>query len=167
MRTGGEVAIGRAWRRRLPGRVRSLHALRGPREALLFMRVAAFAASVPWLVRLPLPRLAALLDGPPRRARAGAIEVEIERLDRLVALAPRVARPLVRTGCLTRGVTLYRFLRRAGIDVELRFGLDPRAADDPADGHCWLTLDGEPLLEREDPARFVEIWRLPRSPTRP
>jgi len=158
-----DVAIGRAWRRRLPGRVRSLSALRSPREALLLVRVAAFAATVPWLMRLPLPRLAALLDRAPppsrRRGRADAA-AELERLDRLVALAPRVARPLVRTGCLTRGVTLYRFLRRAGLGVELRFGLDPRAG--AADGHCWLALDGEPLLEREDPRpRFVEVWRLP------
>jgi len=160
MAPDAEQAIGLAWRRRLPGRVRSLHALRSPHEAVLFARVAAFAAAVPWLMRLPLPRLAALVDRPPRRRRTRDAAVEVERLERLVTLAPRVARPLVRTGCLTRGVTLYRFLRRAGLDVELRFGLDPRAID--ADGHCWLTLGGEPFLEREDPRpRFTEIWRLP------
>ncbi len=162
MSPAADAAIVRAWRRRLPGRVRSLNALRGPREALLLVRVAAFAATVPWLMRLPLPRLAALLDRPPRRRRAGATGAEVERLARLVALAPRVARPLVRTGCLTRGVTLYRYLRRAGLDVELRFGLDPRAgAHADADAHCWLALDGEPFLEREDPTRFAVVWRLP------
>lgn len=157
-----DAAVGRAWRRRLPGRVRSVSALRGPREALLFVRVAAFGATVPLLMRLPLPRLAALLSRPPRRRPpSAAAPADVERLARLVALAPRVARPLVRTGCLTRGLTLYRFLRRAGLDVELRFGLDPRSPA-AADGHCWLTLAGEPLLEREDPRpRFAEVWRLP------
>jgi len=150
-------------RQGLAGRVRSLSALHSPRDAILFARVATFAATVPLLMRFPLPRLAALLTRPPRRPRAGAleVEVEVERLERLVALAPRVARPLVRTGCLTRGLTLYRFLRRAGLDVELRFGVDPRSVD-AADGHCWLALGDEPFLEREDPRpRFVEVWRLP------
>jgi hypothetical protein len=78
-----------------------------------------------------------------------------------MTLAPRIARPLVRTGCLTRGITLFWFLRRSGLDVELRFGID--AGDtDPVDGHCWLTLGGEPYLERRDPRpRFSELYRLP------
>lgn len=79
-----------------------------------------------------------------------------------MTLAPRIGRPLVRSGCLTRGVTLYWFLRRAGLEVELRFGLDPDDAGDLTDGHCWLTLDGEPYLEPRDPRpRFTEVYRLP------
>jgi hypothetical protein len=79
----------------------------------------------------------------------------------LIALAPRIARPLVRSGCLTRGVTLFWFLRRGGLDVELRFGLDP-AQDGATEGHCWLSLDDEPFLEKADPRpRFAELYRLP------
>ena len=78
-----------------------------------------------------------------------------------MALAPRVAHPFVRTGCLTRGVTLFWFLRQAGFDVELRFGIDPRT-EAAGDGHCWLTLDGAPILEKRDPLlQFVETYRLP------
>lgn len=142
--------------------------MRGAREALLLTRVCAFAAAVPFLMRLPLPRVAALLAGPPRwrptrrrPTRRRPTSSQIERLERLVAIAPRVAGPLVRTGCLTRGVTLFWFLRRWGLDVELRFGLDPRDAAD-ADGHCWLSVDGEPFLEKRDPRpRFTELYRLP------
>jgi hypothetical protein len=56
---------------------------------------------------------------------------------------------------------LFWFLRRAGLDVELRFGLDTQSV--PAtDGHCWIALDGEPFLERVDPRpRFAETYRLP------
>jgi hypothetical protein len=61
---------------------------------------------------------------------------------------------------LTRGLTLFWFLRRAGLNVELRFGLDPSVGA-AADGHCWLTLDGEPYLEARDPQRFTELYRLP------
>ena len=133
--------------------------LRSARELLLFAYLTAFAAAVPLLMRLPLPRAAALLTRPPRRPPAS--RAEVERLERMVALAPRVARPFVRTGCLTRGVTLFWFLRRAGLDVELRFGLqlDDRAA---GDGHCWLALQDEPFLERVDPRpRFAELYRFP------
>jgi Transglutaminase-like superfamily len=126
---------------------------------LLLVRVSAFAAAVPALMRLPLPRIAMLLTRPPGRQTLPMTEVQ--RLDRVITLAPRIARPLVRPGCLTRGVTLYWFLRRRGLDVELRFGLDPGEGPN-ADGHCWLMLDGEPFLEKVDPrSRFPEIYRLP------
>ncbi len=131
------------------------------------MRVAAFAVTVPLLMRLPLPRVAALLTRAPRRrggpdVRDGAA-AEVERLDRLIALAPRVARPLVRSGCLTRSVTLFWFLRRAGLNVELSFGIDP-GDEQTTDGHCWLVLDEEPFLEKVDPRpRFAEVYRLPLS----
>lgn len=148
----------------LPSRLRALGELHGGRDALLFLRVGAFAAAVPLLMRLPLPRVASLLTGPPRRIptrRPPPSAAELERLERLVTLAPRLAHPLVRPGCLTRGVTLFWFLRRAGLDVELRFGLDADDRD-AIDGHCWLSLDGEPFLERRDPrARFAELFRLP------
>jgi hypothetical protein len=144
----------------LPSRLRALGELRDGREVLMFAGISAFGAAVPLLTRLPLPRLAALVTSvPPRRRPPSAGEVE--RLERLVALAPRVGRPLVRGGCLTRGMTLFWFLRRAGLNVELRFGLDPAPSED-TDGHCWLTLDGEPFLEKQDPRpRFTETYRLP------
>jgi hypothetical protein len=144
---------------RAPSRLRALNELRARGELLVFAKVVAFAAAVPLLMRLSLPRLNALLTRPPRARRPSPGEVE--RLDRLVTLAPRIARPLVRPGCLTRGITLFWFLRRAGLDVELRFGLDP-GGDEPADGHCWLALDGEPFLERRDyRSRFTELYRMP------
>jgi len=71
----------------------------------------------------------------------------------------RRGRPVVRPGCLTRGVTLYYALRREGDDVSLCFGV---GADQgrPA-GHCWLDKAGEPLLERVDPlSKFAEVVRL-------
>ena len=149
----------------LPSRLRAIGELQDAREAALFVRVAAFAATVPLLMRLPLPRVAALVTRAPRRpygptARDPAA-AEVERLDRLIALAPRVARPLVRPGCLTRGVTLFWFLRRAGLNVELSFGIDP-GDEQTTDGHCWLVLDEEPFLEKVDPRpRFAEVYRLP------
>jgi hypothetical protein len=143
----------------LPSRARALSEIRGPAELAQLIRIGAFAATVPALMRLPLPRVAVLVTQPPRRrSPEGA---EIERLDRLIALAPRIGAPMVKAGCLTRGVTLFWFVRRAGLDVELHFGLDP-SGQDQTDGHCWLTLDGEPFLEKQDPRpRFADLYRWP------
>ena len=74
----------------------------------------------------------------------------------------RRGQPLVRPGCLTRGVTLYYALRRAGDDVSLCFGV----GDDGGQvvGHCWLDKDGGPLLELVDPlSKFTEVVRLTPS----
>jgi hypothetical protein len=143
----------------MPRRLLALREVRGAGEALLFARVLVFAAAVPTLMRLPLPRLAALLTRRPRRPPASA--AEIERLERLTALAPRVGHPLVRSGCLTRGVTLFWFLRRAGLDVQLNFGLDSDGSH-PPDGHCWLSIRDEPFLEKRDPRPyFTEQYRWP------
>jgi hypothetical protein len=143
----------------LPSRLRALGELQSAKEVLLFAGVSGYAAAVPLMMRLPLTRSAALLTRAPRQRSPS--DGEVECLDRLIELAPRVAHPLVRTGCLTRGVTLYWFLRRAGLDVKLTFGVDPDGADS-IDGHCWLTLQGEPFLEDSDPrTRFIEIYRMP------
>lgn len=147
------------WLTPVRDRAYALTLLDGRRDWLTLMRVCVVAAIVPVLVRLPLPRLAAVVTRPPRRRTPSA--AEIERLERVIGLAPRIARPLVRSGCLTRGLTLFWLLRRAGLDVELRFGVDP-GTDQPADGHCWLALEGRPYLEPRDPRdRFAELYRLP------
>src|SRR4051794_17680964 len=129
------------------------------RRPLLALRVLAFAAAVPLLMPLPLPRLACLLE--PRRPRP-------EDPQRAAWLARRVdtviaaGHPVVRRGCLTRGVTHFFFLRRAGVDVALQFGMGTPAGQ--PEGHCWLVRDGEPYLERVDPRPlFVETYRIPAA----
>ncbi|HEX3874954.1 MAG TPA: lasso peptide biosynthesis B2 protein [Solirubrobacteraceae bacterium] len=145
---------------RLPRRVQAVGELQGPGEVVLFARISAFAACVPLLVRLPLPVLAAVIGRAPGDGSRSGVD-RVDRLPELIGLAHRAFRPVVGSGCLTRGVTLLWFLRRRGVAVELCFGVDPAA--EPADGHCWLVRDGEPFLEPADPrARFTETYRLPR-----
>jgi hypothetical protein len=85
-----------------------------------------------------------------------------EQYGRWVDAIIRRGHPLVRPGCLTRGITLYYALRRVGLDVALCFGVGP---DEGAmAGHCWLVLDGRPLLERVDPhSKFTEVVRVSRA----
>jgi hypothetical protein len=58
-------------------------------------------------------------------------------------------------------VTHYYFLRRAGLDVELSFGMGK--LDDQYAGHCWLVKDGEPFLEDSDPRpRYATMYTFSR-----
>jgi hypothetical protein len=145
---------------RLPGERRSAP----PGTRLFAPRVLLFAALVPLLLYRRIDRLAPLLEPapartppPPPRERVDAL---VSRIDRLL----QAGRPFVRSGCLTRGFTLFYFLRRAGADVSLRFGIGE--VDGSFSGHCWIVLDGEPLAEKRDPRPlFAETFRIPSGPS--
>jgi hypothetical protein len=119
-------------------------------DTVLFTKSFCVALATPLLLRLPLPYLETLLEwndaGRPPRARENPDAIAATVLEML-----RAGRPLVRAGCLTRGLTLYYFLRRAGADVVLTFGMGRVSGGDGFEGHCWLVLDGEPYLEPRDP----------------
>jgi hypothetical protein len=124
-------------------------------------RTVLFAASVPLLLRLvPLPRLGALLERfgssePPARGDSRQVHELALRIDGLV----RSARPFVRPGCLVRGLTLYRFLRKAGYDVSLCFGIG--LVDGDLMGHCWIEHGGRALAERQPPRPlYTETYRI-------
>lgn len=131
---------------------------RDPAEAVLILRLGCVAALVPLLMRLPLPWVSRLLSAGRPRAALRRRPIDAGRLLRCFDAAMVVARPVVRPGCLTRAVTLYWFLSRSGLPVELRFGI---ATDGEAVGHAWLALDDTPFLEATDPtARFTVTYRV-------
>lgn len=67
-------------------------------------------------------------------------------------------------GCLTRGVTLCYFLRRAGHDVNLRFGMARLAGG--FEGHCWLVKGDLPFMEEPDPRPvYAPIVTVPEDPS--
>lgn len=139
-------------------RLAVLRRLRGPGEWLLLVEVLAVAPLVPLLMRLPLPRVGRLLvhRRPPVARRLAA-----ERVVVVVEAAQRLAHPVVRRGCLTRGIVLFGLLHDRPGDVRLRFGLG--GPDDEHFGHCWLERDGVPFLEPLDgPAeRFPPVLAFP------
>jgi hypothetical protein len=133
---------------------RSLKTAPPPLSTLLF------AAAVPLLLRRrALQDLPAALEprGPlPPPPAPDAVAALVRGVDRLLA----AGRPLVRSGCLVRGFTLYRVLRRAGAEVSLRFGVGEVAGRMGA--HCWIVYQGEPLAEARDPRPlFAETWSIP------
>jgi hypothetical protein len=116
-------------------------------DAVLLIRISAFAAIVPLLTRLPIRQLEALME--PAHPNH-AIDPDLaERIIRYTDLVCRLGRRLIARLCLTRGLTLFYFLRRAGVNASLVFGAGT-VRDDFA-GHCWLVRNGEPYLEKVDP----------------
>lgn len=100
-------------------------------------RVLSYAIAAPW----------------PRRVSPQAAGARVERA---IGIAAR-HRPQT---CLSRGISRYVVLRRAGLPVELVFGLG--MPNGPYEGHCWLELDGLPYLEATDPRGvFPEVFRVP------
>jgi hypothetical protein len=123
--------------------------------------LAVVAVAAPLLVRAGLPRLQRWIEPGRRPTPIDPHEAEPleDQLGRWVDSVIRRGQPLVRPGCLTRGVTLYYALRRAGDDVSLCFGVG--SDEGQVAGHCWLVKEGEPLLERVDPrSKFTEVVRL-------
>ncbi|WFP63222.1 lasso peptide biosynthesis B2 protein [Mesorhizobium sp. WSM4904] len=63
--------------------------------------------------------------------------------------------------CLREGLLGFRFLRMAGFDPELRFGVDAKSMHEPRlSAHCWVCLDGKPVVSDSLPD-MVEIYRHP------
>lgn len=135
---------------------------RQPGDALLVASILPVAMAVPLLMRVPMRYLGVLLGSPRSAARDDASA--LARVQRAIEFVLNRGRPLVRPGCLTRGVTRCFFLRRAGLDVDLCFGMG--VVDNVLAGHCWLELDGAPYLENHDPrAIFTEMYRIPSKST--
>lgn len=134
---------------------------RSPGDVLLFARVLAFSITVPVLVRLGPARLGRVLEAvTAHRPESPVAPSDPDAVVAYVDAAMRIGRPVVRPGCLTRGVTTYFFLRRRGAPVCLHFGMGDVGAD-PL-GHCWVTWDGEPFAEPTDPRpTFHSVYRIP------
>jgi hypothetical protein len=125
-------------------------------DVFLFLQVLFFAAVVPFLLRLKLSRVETLLEP---RIFSSADGERLEQITEYVEMAIRAGRPLVRPGCLTRGLTRYYFFRRNGLEVSLCFGMGQ--VKEEFVGHCWLVKDGVPFMEQRDPRlRYVEMYRI-------
>lgn len=139
-------------------RLACLPHFQGLNDFLLFSQIFLFAAAVPLLMRLPLPRLHSFLS--PRTAPPVADAARVQQITLYVDSAIQLGRPLIQPRCLIRGLTLYTFLSRAGLNVELSFGVGSKEDNHP--GHCWLVKDGVPYLEAQDVlGRYNTFYHFP------
>lgn len=151
----------RSWSTAVRRRLRLFHQARKQGHARLFLRAFVFGIALRAWVRLPITqwhqRFCRPLQGPPPGAP------ELDRLVHSIEAALIAGRPAIQSGCLIRGLTLHHFLRNAGVDVDLCFGMG-RQGDDLA-GHCWLVRDGIPFLEKHDPRqRYSVVFTLSDGP---
>jgi hypothetical protein len=129
---------------------------------VLVLQCGGLVTLLPLLLRLPLPRLAVLLE--PRRIPPAPAPARIERIANLVTAVVELQR-LMPPNCLPRGLAGYFFLRRAGAPVELCFGMGREDAGNFI-AHCWLLMDGEPYREQRDPRTvYREFLRVPSNDT--
>jgi len=116
-------------------------------EFILRAHVWVAATFMPLLVRLlPLRRLLSLLT-PPTFLRPYA-SVSRDRLVALVERRLRTPRNMRRRACLRRGLVLFHFLRLAGEEAVLQFGVFAPGVDATRmHGHCWVTVAGECIAD--------------------
>jgi hypothetical protein len=130
---------------------------------LLLLRLTSLAVATPLVMRAGLPRVQQWLE-PRRSPTVDDLDVDlvVAQYGRWVDAVIRRGQPIVKRGCLTRGVTLYGGLRHAGVPVGLCFGMG--LVDGAMGGHCWIELDDRPLLEPTDPhAMFTEVARVSKD----
>lgn len=128
------------------------------RRTSTLLRALTVGLLAPLLLRARPELLAKLLE-PRRPTRVRDDRLIAETLE-LTDTALARGRPLIRTGCLTRGVTRYRMLRRAGAEIALCFGVG--SIDGNVEAHCWLDEAGTPILEPADVQQFHEMFRICR-----
>lgn len=65
--------------------------------------------------------------------------------------------------CYYRAYTLACILRKIGIPVILNVGLRNLRSLNKNRGHCWLTLQGQPIFEDDDEVHLIYPYELVQS----
>jgi hypothetical protein len=127
--------------------------IRSPADAWLAVRMAGWSIALPVLKHtLPLPRLGRLMWQGRTRGDASA---DVERIVELSRHVARIRPWHDRNNCLERSLIAFRYLSAAKADP--RFVMGVRPARHGVEGHAWVEVDGEPLLEGGDIATFVPL----------
>lgn len=95
------------------------------------------AVSLRTLIRWMWPGGVSQIQPADTRARA--------RLDTVRYFIAHGGRLVISENCLERSVLLYRFLAEVNLDPRLVMGV--RREDGNTDGHVWIEIDGEPLVD--------------------
>ena len=111
-------------------------------EGLLFIQVWLLISLLTPLTRvLKLPRLLQLLA-------PGKVVPERWSADKIVSFTDAILGQesfIYRRNCFKRTLSLYYFLSRLGLPIQVNLGV--RKGEGKLEGHGWLTLEGKPYLE--------------------
>jgi len=131
--------------------------IRSGADVWLLLQVFSVITILPLMLRYySITRLLQILT-PKRTLPVSSMQEEYTR--KLVKYTDYILRRRVwvyRQNCLRRALVLYHFLRSAGIDVQILFGVRRNiqhshdGAGNHLDGHAWLVCQGQPFLELND-----------------
>ena len=125
-------------------------------ERWLLLRAAMLLPLTAVAVRvLPLPFLQRLTS--PSTASRMSDHERADRTAHMVAAAAEYG--LYRASCLPQSLVLQYFLSRAGIRSELRFGVNK--SDGAVRAHCWIEVNGAPLIDSSDVHRHYAALEAP------
>lgn len=111
---------------------------------LLRLHIRLYSLLVPLIVRLPFKLMLAVNDPPSwLKPYTGLAVSLIQSAVHRCLQNPRMMR---RRKCLRHGLVLHHFLKLAGYNPQLHFGVYP-APDSRGKlhGHCWVCLGGQPV----------------------
>jgi hypothetical protein len=144
------------------GNLQGVRQLQDPRKLILFLRILIAIPIMHVLVHcLSLPRLMKLLDRAFGEWRSLTNE-EIERArlawkyaSFLLVRVLKVKRP-----CFLRSLIVFHLMRRERVSIRIVLGVRKMAS--LIEGHSWLLLNGDPLLEQSDPLlTYTEVHAYP------
>lgn len=92
----------------------------------------------------------------------GAAPVDAERTHLYLRYIFRRRWLMPLSNCYTRSLLRYKFLREAGLPVELVMGIRKEASGE-FKAHAWIELDGQPYRETEDCAYTPTLRHPPRK----
>jgi len=101
---------------------------------------------------VPLRHLHDLVDRPSAGRRATDL-ARANRTAHMVAAAAEYGP--YRASCLPQSLVLQFMLRRDGMRGELKYGV--RRMDNHVTAHCWIELDGEPLIDSSEVRRQFAV----------
>ncbi len=135
-----------------------------PGEGRICLKAALLLLPYPLLQRvLSLPALVRFYGGRPRRAVPSP---DAARLAQLIRRLLQLNRAMFRPNCVKQSLLLLHFLRRAGRDASIFFGVS-KTGENGLHGHAWVSLEGRPVAEAADPLqRFTVTYAFPEMPGR-
>jgi len=124
-------------------------------EFLLFLQIFFLITILPFLIKLlSMPQLMKTLTPETKKFNG---ELNCRKLkDKIVKYTDYILSRnfwVYKSSCLNRSLTLYHFLRKLGIDIQICFGIRYKkyftdtTGKKKIEGHAWLLHNGEFFLE--------------------
>ena len=146
--------------RKLPVRVAEAMAPDPGRAWLMARMIVAYVAVSALARLLPLPRAFALIS--PRLGSRGEGQERpnaiVNALDTLLVAGI----PGIHPQCWRRAAVLHRFLRVAGIDTAIVFGVRTDGTR-TVEAHAWVEREGAPFAEAADTKGYQRVFEFPTA----